>query len=391
MRIKWIWLACVKGVSLREKLSLVEHFGDADTVYELDAQALSDTGLLGAEAVQALGEKSLNAAQQIVDSCARKSVNILTFADSAFPNRLKNIPDPPLVLYYTGTLPDFDANAVIGVVGTRKASSYGLASARKLALEICSCGGMVVSGMAAGIDSAAAEGALQSNSPVVGVLGCGIDKVYPASAHTLYRRVRGQGCLISEYPPGTPGAPWTFPARNRIISGLSCGVLIVEAPEKSGALITARQALEQGRDVFVVPGNIGVSSCAGSNALLRDGAIMAGSGWDVVGEYSGIFPGKLDKAGVRPAPAAVAQTAVLPSTDKKSVDNPASSSYSGVDPTLSPDEQALVAALSKGEMHTDELMACVDIPSHKAMSALTMLKIKGTVTVLPGSRVKLNN
>ena len=295
MLIHWIWLAHRPGLNDRAKAALLQHFRDPEDIFFADKNAFDHIEGLSAEAVESLWDKNLIPAEEILEACSREKLHILTYRDAAYPARLKNIADPPIVLYYKGQLPDWDASPVIGVVGTRKASAYGMTTAKRMGYQIAKCGGIVVSGMAYGIDGMAMAGALTAGQPVVGVLGCGADIVYPVSNRGLFRDVEQYGCILSEFVPGTPPAKWTFPKRNRIISGLSCGVLVVEAPEKSGALITARQAVEQGRDVFVVPGNIDNPCCVGSNRLLRDGAIMAESGWDVVSEYEALYTDKIRK------------------------------------------------------------------------------------------------
>ena len=287
----WLWLAERPGLSIREKLALLEYFHDPEDIYfaKQYPDSISDQGKA------ALQDKNLGEAKRILAQCRRKKITVITWQDAAYPERLKNIYDPPIVLYCKGELAQLDALPVIGVVGTRKASAYGLNIAKKLSSEIAQCGAVVVSGMAMGVDAMATCGALETAGYAVGVLGCGVDRVYPACNLELFRRMERNGCLLSEYPPGTKPDKWNFPRRNRIISGLSCGVLVVEAPVKSGSLITARQALEQGRDVFVVPGNIDVATFAGSNHLLREGGTAVSSGWDVVGEYKMIYPHAVKK------------------------------------------------------------------------------------------------
>ena len=292
MLIHWLWLAHRPGLSDRMKAVLLQHFQDPEDIYFADKEAFSHIEGLSPENLEALQDKELTPAEQIMDACQQENLHILTCRDAAYPGALKNIPDPPLVLYYKGQLPSLDSSPVIGVVGTRKASAYGMTSAKRLGYQIGKCGGIVVSGMAYGIDSMAMSGALTAGAKVVGVLGCGADIVYPLSNRALFQDVERYGCILSEFPPGTPPAKWNFPRRNRIISGLSNGVLVVEAPEKSGALITARLAAEQGRDVFAVPGNIDMPSFVGSNRLLRDGAIMVSSGWDILSEYEALYPDK---------------------------------------------------------------------------------------------------
>ena len=295
MQLHWIWLATRAGLGDRGRMLLLQRFADAEDVYFAETGEYARVEGLSPEAISSLQEKSLAEAEQILADCQRENIRILTWQDALYPTRLKNIADPPVVLYYKGTLPQVDALPCIAVGGTRGASAYGMSTAKRMGYQIAACGGITVSGVAFGIDAMAMRGALSAGAPVSGVVGCGADVVYPASNRALYADTQRQGCLLTEFPPGTPPIGWNFPRRNRIISGLSCGVLVVEAPEKSGALITARQAADQGRDVFVVPGNIDVPSCKGSNALLRDGAIAVSSGWDVISEYQDRFPGMISE------------------------------------------------------------------------------------------------
>ena len=371
MLLYWLWLANRPHISDREKLQLLAHFESPENCY-LAREAPKD---LSPEGQEAFLDKDLTEAERILEKCAKFKIQTLTWQDTLYPNRLKNIPDPPLVLYYRGILPDFDNAVPVGIVGTRKATAYGLNTALSMGSQIAACGGLVISGMAAGIDAMATQGALNQGKPAVAVLGCGVDVIYPISNRKLYETLDQQGCLISEFPPGEKPNKWNFPKRNRIISGLSCGVLVVEAPAKSGALITARQALEQGRDVFVVPGNIGVAACEGSNALMKDGATIVTCGWDVLEEYSHIWPGKLEKQGVR---------------EGKTVEvTPAPPPY--IEPEISDDldetEKCLLQALT-GKLLMDELIAKTELDPSEALAALTLLEVKGLVSTLPGGWVE---
>ena len=381
MLVHWIWFAHRPGLNDRDKMALLQHFRDPEDIYFADDGAFGAIGL-SEEAKTALREKNLTSAEEILEACDREKLHILTCQDAGYPARLKNIADPPVVLYYKGRLPDFDGSPVIGVVGTRKASAYGLTTAKRMGYQIARCGGIVVSGMAYGIDGMAMSGALTAGAP------------------------------------GTPPAKWTFPKRNRIISGLSCGVLVVEAPEKSGALITARLAAEQGRDVFAVPGNIDQPSFVGSNRLLRDGAIMVSSGWDVLSEYEALFPDKIRKEDapahqtaypdeVRKAAEAekpllkVAQKLRLPRKNEnlkkdlahQGIDKTPCAPYSDVGsvrPKLSPEEQTIVDALSGGERLVDDVIAETGLSTGKLLSSLTMLELKGIIKRLPGKRIVLS-
>ena len=402
MLIHWLWYALRSGLNEREKLALLERFQSPEDIFNATAADYFRAGLTKA-AAEALQDKDLSPARKIIAECEAKGIGMVTFGDAQYPSRLKYIADPPMVLYYKGKLPEFERTAVVGVVGTRKASLYGLQVAKRMGFQLGSCGGLVVSGMAEGIDEYATRGTLLAGGKVLGILGSGVDLVYPAKNKALFSEMEQFGCLISEYPPGTPPYKWNFPRRNRIISGMSNGVLIVEAPERSGALITARAALEQGRDVFVVPGNIDVASCMGSNALLREGATAVSHGWDILSEYTSLYGDVLTlrnipepSMGQEKVPPKVAQRPILPAKKpekkKKPIDNGVNVAYSDKNDRLSglsDSEQKLVRQLLEGERLVDEVIAASGLPAGQAKAMLTMLEIRGVVTSLPGGRLTL--
>ena len=405
MLLHWLWLATKSGLSDRKKMAVLRVFQDPEDAFY--AQSYETIEGLTVDELAALQDKSLKDAKRILAQCTDKDIHILTYGDKEYPSKLKNISDPPLVLYYKGQLPDFESVPVIGVVGTRDATPYGCTAARRMGYQITKCGGLLVSGCAKGIDAMAMGGALQADGAPVGILGNGVDVVYPACNRWLFSEMERRGCLISEFPPETPPSKWNFPKRNRIISGMSCGVLVVEAPMRSGALITARQAAEQGRDVFVVPGNIDVPTCAGSNSLLRDGAIAVGTGWDILSEYQAVYPDKVGCAEEAPeelkhekVPPMVAQKPLIPKKEhrpikkklKKIIDKIGRGPYIDVEkklPPLSDEEQAVVDQLKQGERLTDEVIAGCGLPSGKVLSVLTMLQVKGVIERLPGNRLAL--
>ena len=418
MLIHWIWLSTRSGMSDRGRMALLEHFSDAEDIFFAPSDALRQVDGLSEDGIASLQDKNLAPSEKILDKCSAKGIRILCWPDAAYPSRLKNIADPPVVLYYKGNLPDFDRLPLIGVVGTRKASAYGLTMAKRMGYQVASCGGIVVSGMAYGIDGMAMQGALTAGAPVVGVLGCGADIVYPKSNGSLFADTERNGCILSEFPPETPPYKWNFLQRNRIISGLSCGVLIVEAPKISGALNTARQAADQGRDVFVVPGNIDVDSCVGSNKLLRDGAIAVSSGWDVMSEYESLYPGRVRQNALKSIQTAypdevakaaaeeekelpkVAQKTLFPrkfgkekkEKQKKEIDNPALTSYIDAEvplPELTEQEEKVVAIIRQGDTLVDDIMAKADMNAGSILATLTMLEIKGVIARLPGKRVEM--
>ena len=398
------------------KVRILQHFQDPEDSYYADGESYRHIDGITPEAVQALQDKDLTCAETILETCRREGLHLLTFQDAAYPSKLKNIADPPILLYYKGQLPDFDALPVIGVVGTRKASAYGMQTAKRMGYQIGKCGCIVVSGKAYGIDGMAMSGALTADQITVGVLGCGADIVYPLSNRALFRDVEQYGGILSEFAPGTPPAKRTFTNRNRIISGLSNGVLVVEAPEASGALITANHAQEQGRDVFVVPGNIDQPGFVGSHRLLRDGATLVSSGWDILSEYEALYPDKIHREDApshqrvypdelkkiteeaeKPVPK-VAQKPALPGKnrplkkilEKKTIDKEPKDAYSDVNtalPKLSEQEQKIVDALASGERLVDDVIAETGLSTGKILALLTMLELKGVIKRLPGKRI----
>ncbi len=394
MLLYWIWFAELKGLTLLQKHRLLELVGDPETLYHMAESGLDRTEI-PENTRQALLQRDLQPAETILRSCRQKGIGILPIVDRAYPARLRNTPDAPVVLYYKGILPDWDKAPFIGIVGTRKASAYGLQVARRMGNQIAACGGFVVSGGASGADAAAMQGSLDAGVPVVGVLGCGVDVVYPRSNRRLFEATVDNGCLISEYPPGGEPLAWHFPARNRIISGISSGVLVVEAPLKSGSLITARFALEQGRDVFVVPGNIDNPACEGSNLLLQEGATPVLSGWDVISSYEFLYPGKLKKQLAPTNKPSVEPETTADKTEtarKNPIDNGPISTYSVLEntqPALSQEEQAVYKLLTNQPQEPAELIAKLSLPAGKVLSVLTMLTVKGVVRKHPGGRVSL--
>lgn len=401
MLLYWIWFAELENIQLWQKHILLQYFSDPEELYHARKEAFLEIPDMTESILRALEDKDLAVAKRILRACNEKNIHLFAMHDESYPKGLKNTKDAPLVLYVKGTLPDFDNTPAIAIVGTRKATPYGMTVSRRIAAQIAACGGIVLSGGATGNDTMALTGALTTTNPVVAVLAGGLDVVYPKSNTTLFSQIEKQGCLISQYPPGTPHYRWNFPVRNRVLSGLSDGVLVVEAPENSGALITARSALEQGRDVFVVPGNIDVPSCAGSNALLQDRATAALSGWDIMKEYTALYPDKVRKV---PAPQAildepeipkVAEPVAVPKEKKERsrkipVDKEEKSSYSCIEPDLSQlseQEKAVYQCLTKAPRPVDDIISETGIPSQKVLSILTMLSIRSLAVTHPGGFV----
>lgn len=410
----WIWLATRKNLSDRCKVALLEQFHDPEQIYFAAQRDYSSCSYVTPGGLQSLLDKDLSESEKILSDCAREKIHVMTIHDGSYPGSLKNIPDPPVVLYYKGHFPDLDATPAIGVVGTREATPYGLLSAKKLGYQIAACGGIVVSGLAKGIDAMAMQGALSAGMDVVGVLGCGVDIVYPPVNRALFADTENYGCILSEFPPKTPPYPQNFPQRNRIISGLSDGVLVVEAPARSGALITAQLAADQGRDVFIIPANIDVPASEGSNSLVRDGAIMVMDGGQIMSEYTQRYPGKIHPAGKgkpfrlypqelddaqndRQKPAQrvekpAAQQADPDSKKKKGIDNRDNEPYSDLTKntfSLSEHEQIIFDRLRGGRKLVDDLIEDCGLSVPLVLASLTMLEVKRIVRRLPGRYIEL--
>ena len=377
----WVWLSGREGVGSQTKLSLLERFPTPEDIYYADQGELLLTEGITRQEAEALGRKDLTEADQILADCERLGLQLLTLHDAAYPVRLRSIYDPPCLLYLRGRLPAVDELPAVAVVGTRKASPYGIRCAEDLSFGLAEAGAVVVTGLARGIDSAAAQGALRAGGCVIGVLGGGIDVIYPKENGWLYDDAAAAGCLVSEYPPGTETLPGHFPIRNRIISGLSVATLVVEAPTRSGALITAGMALEHGRDVFAVPGPIYAENSKGCNRLIRDGAGVAAEPWDILREYEALFPGKL-RGQVRPAP---------PTPEKQpgrpvEAAVPSLPTLSAKDAGLTDDQLLLLRTLTDGPMTVDDLAELTELPVRRVLSALTMLEIDQSVTQCDGKR-----
>lgn len=386
----WLWLATRKGLSPRGAALAASCFPSVEALYYADAAAYEAAGLKN---YQPLLEKDMWLPTEILRRCYDLGISLLTWQDAAYPQLLRSLEDPPVVLYYRGLLPDFSGLS-IAVVGTRGASAYGLAQARHLGYGLGRCGCTLVSGGAKGIDTAALEGALTGGGPVVCVLGGGVDVVYPASNRSLFQDVAQRGCLLSEYPPGTRPKPEHFPVRNRIISGLCQGVVVVEAPEKSGALITANWALDQGRDVFALPGNLGVANFGGNLRILREGAILVRDVRDILQEYQGVYPELFQKStAVAKQPPQRAAEVPPPETPAPTETTAAEATTVQIDQalldTMSLDEQSICRLLQEGTKQIDNIVDEAQIPAGRALAALTLLEVKGVVRRLPGRRFAL--
>lgn len=293
--LKWIWLAEKCGAGSTELLRIIDKLGSINDIFDADYDAYCEVGV-SERLCEDLCDKDLGSAVKILSYCQSAGISVLTYDCENYPASLRNLKDPPAVLYCAGEFRDFNKKLCISVVGTRTMSEYGMRAAYKIAYEVAASGAIVVSGMALGIDGIASSAAIAARGKTVAVLGCGIDIVYPKAHKTLADAIKRHGAIITEFPPATEPRGINFPIRNRIISGLSQGTVVVDAAIDSGALITAKTAILQGRDIYAVPANIDSENSSGTNSLIRDGAQAVLCGNDVIRNYMYIYRDRLNSA-----------------------------------------------------------------------------------------------
>lgn len=391
----WLWLSNLGKIPGAHAFDLLQHFGSPEAAYAADNEAYEAILGLPENIKQGLRNKSLLRAEQILADCARLNLRILTLSDTEYPERLRQISEPPCVLYIKGRLPQMDDELAIGIVGARKSTPYGELAARRMGMELARQGAVVVSGIARGIDSAAITGALTGGGSVISVLGNGIDVVYPRGNEGLYEDVAVTGALVSEYPPGTQPDGIHFPVRNRIISGLSLGVLVVEGHDRSGSLITARLALEQNRDVFAIPGNWNAPMSRGPNLLIQKGeAKLVMEEWDILEEYRYSYPHKIHTKMPVPQKETPVSKKVEPEQSATKAEEPQVPSGTVVidlkqEPeALTDDERVILLALEARDCTADEIIEDTGIPARRVLSALTMLQLRKFVFEETGKRFR---
>ncbi|MCD8355222.1 MAG: DNA-processing protein DprA [Clostridia bacterium] len=386
--VHWLWLATRPGYSIRFCRSLLEKFGTPEAVWNAMQEQFAGMPRINALRLKSLMEKDLTYAQRIQSDCEKQNIQIITLEDANYPEPLRQIADPPLVLYVQGLLPDFSNQLAVSIVGTRKCTQYGLRAAQYFAGNLAQNGCIIVSGMALGIDGAANQAALDAGGVTVAVLGSGVDVCYPWQHKDLMQHIIQHGAVISEYPPGTEPKGKHFPVRNRIITGLSRGTLIVEAPKKSGALISADLALEQGRDVFAVPGDINRPSCAGCNNLIRQGgAELAQEPSDILAHYGNSGKHTAARRAPEKQKQRPDQLTILEgqfSEERK----PAPLVRQPRTLAVSEEERAVWMAIQAGNETVDTIVEATGFPAAKVLTALTMLEVEAyVITTGSGYRV----
>lgn len=381
-RVYWIWFQHALGFSTVLPWRIRQVYPSLKAFYEAGVREWRLSGLLRPTHVEKMEATPLAVAEETGRRCEELGYRVFTPDCEDYPERLRNIACPPPVLYAAGVWPDFDREVCVAAVGTRTATPYGLHIASRLGYALAKAGAVVVSGGALGVDTAAHRGALLADGRTVAVLGCGINTRYLVENIPLRRQIAQKGAVISEYPPDTPAIARHFPLRNRILAGLCLGTVVVEADQKSGSLITARQALEEGRDVFAVPGSLMSKNSAGANSLIQSGAKPVACAQDILEEYDALFPGTLKMEGAAEplgGPGIIkAAAAPCTQTAKPEPETPPEG--------LSPDAMALWNRLSARPQGIDELAAGAGLPANRALAALTELELSGNVTPLPGKR-----
>jgi len=350
-----LWLSNIEGLGAKKILRILDHFGDPGEILNAPRDEFANIyGLTEINIHNIISSRDDARPEKYTEELHEKNIGFVTILDAAYPSLLKEIYDPPAMFYILGEMPD-DSLKKISVIGSRRCSEYGLTVSRKLSRDLASYDIVIVSGMAKGIDASAHRGALDGNGKTVAVLGCGIDICYPSENRVLRSQIIKSGCVISEYPPGTKPMPHHFPARNRIISGLSVATIVVEAAEKSGTLITAGQALEQGREVFAVPGNVTSKLSRGTNGLIKQGAALVEGSDDIVNLLG------------------------IDEKNRKIINGAPNAS-------LKPEEKIIYEMIGHEPVSAPEILFKSGSQAATVQYILTMLEIYGCVRKLPGQR-----
>ncbi len=425
----WIWLSEHLGAASKDFRRLISLYDNPYDLFHADEAEIERIPDISSATRKKLCDKELGGAYQILETCEALGIDVIPYDDARFPNSLRGIALPPVLLYCMGTLPDPERELCLAMVGTRKMSAYGLSAAYKIAYELAAAGACVVSGMAAGIDGVSSAAAMAAKGRTVAFLGCGVDVLYPKHHGPLRDRIVAQGALVSEYPPGSPPSHYHFPIRNRLISGFCSGTVVIEAGLGSGSLITARESVTQGKPVYALPANVGSRGAEGTNALIRDGAVPIISTRDILNPYLYVYSDslrpeallrvgdatrpdmqylqalgviELTERGQRaPAPAYVRATPfeAQKSAPKKEQQIPREPVFvpeakhiekirrpkPSLDESLTPVQLAVLSAMPDDRAVALDEIRGVACDSGELLAALTMLELCGCVHKLPGS------
>lgn len=371
----WIWLSLSIGTNNPKQKRVFETYDSIIDFYSGGIYEWRLSGIFSEKEINSLISTKLSDAQEVIDKCKKLGFDIICFDDSNYPSKLLNIPDPPCVLYVWGKLPDVDHRLSIAMVGTRSATQYGVMTSHVLSASLSKLGVVVVSGGAQGIDTASHLGVLEASGTTICVLGCGIDYKYLMSNASLRKNIASTGAVVSEYPPGTKSYPSNFPVRNRIISGLSDGVIVVEADLKSGSLITVNHALEQGREVFAVMGNINSRYSSGTNKMIKDGATPVTSYMDVIEAFPQ-YKIESDDVNIELSGQNNTELNNAPVLHKDNLN-------------LSQTVERIYRCIGNEPIHIDEIVAKTDLPVSKVLQSLTELELLSLISCQQGRLYKL--
>lgn len=403
--IKWLWLVSKQGITPQNTAALLKIYGSIEEIYA--AKSYKAAGIK--ENVAAgLRDKRFDTAEQLYNRICACGARILTYSSRYYPSCLKNIHPIPYVLYVRGQMPLLDDMFAIGIVGTRTNTDYGAEAAAKIASDLARRNVVIVSGLAMGIDSIAMKAAINAGGRTIGVLGCSIDKVYPASNRQLYEAVMKNGLVISEYPPGAPMHRGAFPQRNRIIAGLSRGVLVAEGSRNSGSLITANCALEYNRDVFAVPRDIGAANAHGqlmdgANYLIQSGAKLVTTADDILSEF-GYAPSAVKGKSAQRRRETVHTAAPKPKsgTLKPKTGAPSAAPNASMEASITASikqlnerasnelQRLIIKTIGTGSLFPDELETMLGGDAGSLGTALTMMETMGIIVRTPDGRYGLN-
>ncbi len=406
--LRWIWLSNAAYTAPSGANTLLKFFGGARGVWEADEDQLAQVGLRSPALAARLADKDLDRAGRILEYCRSNGVGIVTPEDFFYPEGLRRLSNRPVALYHLGGFADLEQEACVGIVGTRRPSDYAVRCAKRLSLDLARAGAVIVSGLAAGVDACAHKAALYAGAFTVGVLGCGIDVVYPKENAELFDGVAKNGLIVTEFPPSTPPAGSNFPMRNRVIAALSDAVVAVEGSERSGALITAEHALRQGKKLFAVPGSVFFEGCAGTNALLRLGASPCLGAGDVIEALADAYPALRPERKRAPEPekggegkkpkkkksfstigeapredAAIPPAFEVPAKPEKEPEKEPESEVPSI-AVLNAEQLKLYTRLGGEPVTPDQLAEGSEVKT--VLKTLTALELKGFVKRLPGGR-----
>lgn len=369
----WLALMSVDGIGHASFQPLLNHFHSLAAVFDATLQDITAIpGINKKSAAAIVSFKDWDKILRELEVLDKSGIHIITFLDDRYPPNLLNIYDRPAFLYVFGRLEKDDIP--LAIVGSRRASTYGKYTTERFSRELAQKGITIVSGMARGIDSCAHRGALSTGGRTIAVLGSGLDVIYPPENRDLYTAISQNGAVISEFPLGTQPVSYHFPARNRIISGISYGVLVVEAGEKSGSLITARLAMDQGREVFAIPGAIDSASARGTNSLIKQGAKLIENTDDILEDILPQLERPPSRHSFEPEPPPIAKAREI---------SPFSSGESN------PTDQAILSALHRENTHADDIISATGLPTAEVLSRLINLELKGLIVQHPGKYYSL--